>query len=253
MARFQKIGALIPVRMSASRLPGKPLRDVAGKTALERVADRARACRYAGSVTIATTIDPADDELARFAADRGLGVYRGSVNDVLRRMTEAAVAEGLDCVVEVDGDDLLCSTEYMDRGVELIEAEGADWVSFGGLPIGATPNILRTAALERAVALKPYDDTATGFFRFLSESGHFAVRKPEVTDPRHRHERVRMTLDYPQDLEFFAAVYRELDALGRPWSFEDLVALLSRKPALVELNQGLENAYKAHFEAGISR
>jgi spore coat polysaccharide biosynthesis protein SpsF (cytidylyltransferase family) len=155
-------------------------------------------------------------------------------------------------VVEVDGDDLLCASEYMDRGVELLRAENADLVHYQGLPIGATPNILRASALKRAVEIKTIDDTATGFFRVLTESGQFKVLQPQADDPSHLHARVRMTLDYEQDLEFFTAVYRELDG-STGWSFADLVALLKRRPELVEINQGLDELYRAHFAAGIKR
>jgi spore coat polysaccharide biosynthesis protein SpsF (cytidylyltransferase family) len=250
--RAHVIGGLIPVRSGASRLPGKPLRDVAGKSALARVAARAAACRYVSRVIVATTVEPADDALAAAATALGLGVYRGPVDDVLRRLAEAAAAHGLDVVVEVDGDDLLCAPEYMDRGVELLEREGADLVHFEGLPIGATPNVLRTSALAHAVAIKDYEDTATGFFRVITESGQFKVLRPRADDPAHLHETVRMTLDYPQDLAFFSAVFAELDQMTQP-SFADLIALLRRRPDLVALNQGLDAAYQAHFAAGLRR
>jgi spore coat polysaccharide biosynthesis protein SpsF len=247
-----RIGAIIPYRMAASRLPGKPLADVAGKTALDRVVDRARGCKYVSAVGIATTIEETDDPILEAARERGLLVFRGSVKDVLARFAEAAGAFGFDVIVEVDGDDLLCSSEYMDRGVEHSIATAADLVSYKGLPIGATPNILTREALERAVREKSQSDTQTGFFRFLTESGRFKIEQPVVDNPAHRHETVRMTLDYPEDLAFFSAVYRELDK--KPdWTFTDLVALLHARPDLVALNQGLDAAYKAHFEAGISR
>ena len=61
-----------------------------------------------------------------------------------------------------------------------------------------------------------------------------------------------MTLDYPQDLAFFRAVYAELDR--RPgWDFATLVELLHAQPELVALNAGLDEAYQAHFRAGISQ
>lgn len=247
-----KIGAIIPYRMSASRLPGKPLADVAGKAALDRVVDRARACKYVRAVGIATTTEATDDPLVEAATARGLQVFRGSVKDVLRRLAEAARAFDVELVVEIDGDDLLCSSEYMERGVEHALATGADVVTFKGLPIGATPNILRRDALERAVTEKAIEDTATGFFRFLIESGRYKIEQPVVDDPLHHHATARMTLDYPQDLAFFSAVYRELDQ--RPdWTFADLVSLFDARPDLVALNQGLEAAYKAHFEAGLTR
>lgn len=248
---IRSIGGIIPVRLSASRLPGKAMRDVAGKSALERVASQIRRCARVTKIVVATTIDVADDPLAAFAESLGLDVFRGAVDDVLRRLADAATHSGFDAVVEVDGDDLLCAHEYMYRGLEVLECEDADMVTFAGLPIGATPNVLRTSALVRAVALKNYRDTSTGFFRFLTESGKFKIVKPEVTDPRHKHSTVRMTLDYPQDLEFFSAAWREMDAVGPQWNLADLISMLNRRPDLVALNQGLEAIYAEHFTAGL--
>jgi len=248
----ETVGAVIPYRMAASRLPGKPLRDVAGRTALERVVDRARAAACVTTVVVATTRETTDDPLATFAGELGLTVHRGSTEDVLARLAGAAEQAGLDVVVEIDGDDLLCASEYMDRGVAVLREERADMVSFRGLPTGATPNVLRTGALRRAVEAKSYADTQTGFFRFLRESGLFRIVEPEIADERHRHAAARMTLDYDEDLAFFSAVYAELDALGRPFDLADVVALLRRRPELVEINRGMDERYRAHFDAGLA-
>jgi spore coat polysaccharide biosynthesis protein SpsF len=245
------VGAIIPYRMTASRLPGKPLADVSGRSALERVVDRVRASRFGERVCIATTTDPTDDILVDYAKQRGLVAFRGSVNDVLARLTGAAQALDVELVLEVDGDDLLCSSEYMNEGIALAGRTGADFVSFLGLPIGATPNIIRLDALERACREKSSLDTSTGFFRFILE-GSYKVERPVVARPDHLHDGVRMTLDYAEDLSFFRTVYAALDRQPG-WSFADLVVLLRTKPELVAINQGLDEAYKKHFEAGSSR
>ena len=226
--------------------------DIAGKSALERVASQILRCARVKKIVVATTIESADDPLAALAVSLGLQVFRGSVDDVLKRLSDAAVHAGFDAVVEVDGDDLLCAYEYMARGLQILERQEADMVTFAGLPVGATPNVLRTSALVRAVAMKDYADTSTGFFRFITGSGKFKVLKPEATHPGHRHPAARMTLDYPQDLEFFRTVWHELDAIGPDWTFEQLISLLHRRPDLVALNQGLEQIYARHFAEGLA-
>jgi spore coat polysaccharide biosynthesis protein SpsF (cytidylyltransferase family) len=145
----------------------------------------------------------------------------------------------------------LCAPEYMDQGVDYLLENNSDFVSYTGLPLGATPNILRTSALERAVREKPHDDTSTGFFRYLEQSGSFRVDKVAVDEPAHRHATVRMTLDYPEDLAFFRAVFAILDQPGHTGSLTELVALLQARPELVDINQGLDEAYRAHFDAGL--
>jgi spore coat polysaccharide biosynthesis protein SpsF (cytidylyltransferase family) len=128
-----------------------------------------------------------------------------------------------------------------------------DYLSFTGLPLGITPSILRTEALERAMKIKPPSDTSTGFFRFLQESGQFQVAKVAANNPAHRHPTARLTLDYPQDLIFFSEVYRVLDERGGGWDLAGLVALLHDRPDFVALNQGLDEAYWQHFETGVTK
>src|SRR5690348_3467254 len=48
---------LIPARMAASRLPGKPLADIAGKPMIEHVVDRAISAKL-GPVIVATDSEP---------------------------------------------------------------------------------------------------------------------------------------------------------------------------------------------------
>ena len=76
---------IIPARYASSRLPGKPLLDVAGKTLIERVYDCARASG-AEHVIVAT-----DDERIRAAVE----AFGGTVC-----MTSAAHASGTDRIAE---------------------------------------------------------------------------------------------------------------------------------------------------------
>lgn len=77
---------IIPARYASSRLPGKPLLDVAGKTLIERVHDCARASG-AERVIVAT-----DDDRIRAAVE----AFGGTVC-----MTSAAHASGTDRLAEV--------------------------------------------------------------------------------------------------------------------------------------------------------
>src|SRR5207247_9164303 len=61
------IVAIIPARYASTRLPGKPLSDIHGKTLIERVHERARAARTLDRIRVAT-----DDERIAAAA-RGFG------------------------------------------------------------------------------------------------------------------------------------------------------------------------------------
>ena len=98
---------LIPARYASTRLPGKPLMDIAGKPLVVRVAERAQASG-ADRIVIAT-----DDERIRAAAEQhGFDAILTHANHATGtdRLAEAAVALELDdkaIVVNVQGDEPL--------------------------------------------------------------------------------------------------------------------------------------------------
>ncbi len=243
------IGAVIPYRMRASRLPGKPLLDVSGKPALVRVVERARACRPIGPIVIATTCEAEDDILCTVAAGEGLRVHRGSSDDVLGRLAGAAAE--MDWVVEIDGDDLLCAPEYMELGLRSLQERQLDYVHFDGLPLGLSPSVLRGAALQEAARSKGDSDSSTGIFRYLWESGDFRCAKL-ATDAGHAVPGARLTLDYEADLQVFRAVYAKLDQQPG-WGLMELLHLLRTRSDLLALNQGLDEVYWRHFAEGVRR
>jgi 3-deoxy-manno-octulosonate cytidylyltransferase (CMP-KDO synthetase) len=107
---------LIPARYASTRLPGKPLLDVAGKPLVIRVAERAR---HSGAqrIVIAT-----DDERIRATADaHGVEAILTRVDHRTGtdRLAEASLALGLDddaIVVNVQGDEPLLEPPLI-RGV----------------------------------------------------------------------------------------------------------------------------------------
>ena len=107
---------LIPARYASTRLPGKPLADIAGKPMIVRVAERA-AGSGATRVVVAT-----DDERVRAAvADHGntACMTRADHPTGTDRLAEAAAALGLaadEIVVNVQGDEPLLDAALI-RGV----------------------------------------------------------------------------------------------------------------------------------------
>src|SRR5260370_41681804 len=94
---------LIPARYASTRLPGKPLLDIAGKPMVVRVAERAQASG-AERVVVAT-----DDERVRAAAaQHGVEAVltRGNHATGTDRLAEAAIQINVDhpaSVVNVEG------------------------------------------------------------------------------------------------------------------------------------------------------
>src|SRR5579862_7162738 len=96
--------AIIQARMGSSRLPGKVLTDIGGRTMLERVVTRAARAHRLDAVVVATTTDSRDDAVVRECERLGFPSFRGSENDVLDRYYGAARAFEAETVVRITSD-----------------------------------------------------------------------------------------------------------------------------------------------------
>lgn len=109
-----KIACIIPSRYASTRLPGKPLRMIAGKTLVRRVYERAVLATLPDIVIVATDHKDIEREVCSFdghvvmtSADHPTGTDR-----------LAEVAENLpdyDIIVNVQGDEPLIDPEVIDR------------------------------------------------------------------------------------------------------------------------------------------
>lgn len=129
--------AIIPARYGSSRVPGKPLADIGGKTMIERVYERALLAASLERVIVAT-----DDERIRdvFAAKDNV-----AKNDVV--MTDpnhesgsdriAEVARGMDCgiIVNIQGDLPLLEPGLVDRLVASLREDTTLEMSTCAVPV----------------------------------------------------------------------------------------------------------------------
>ncbi len=92
-----------PSRYASSRLPGKPLIDLCGKTMLERVYERAVAANVFSRVIIATDDHRIYDAAKKFGAD--VVMTRADHPDGSSRVAEVARGIDTDYVINIQGDE----------------------------------------------------------------------------------------------------------------------------------------------------
>ncbi|MFO1325464.1 MAG: 3-deoxy-manno-octulosonate cytidylyltransferase [Burkholderiales bacterium] len=149
---------LIPARYASTRLPGKPLADIAGKPMVVRVAERAQKSG-ATRVVVAT-----DDERVRDAvAAHGFAVCmtRADHPTGTDRLAEAAAALGLaddEIVVNVQGDEPLLDPALMRAMVALLDRHADAAIATACHPIADAaeafnPNVVKVALDAKGFAL----------------------------------------------------------------------------------------------------
>lgn len=235
-----RVVASIEARMGSSRLPGKVLSDVGGAPALTRLVQRLRRCERLDGIVVATSGAPGDDAIERWARAEGVACFRGSEDDVLARVVGAQRSQGSDVVVEITGDSVLTDPQVVDLGVETFLGNDCDVVANvrePSFPQGADVQVFRLADLEeveRTVADPAVREHVSLHFYEHPE----LYRTIHLYAPaRWRGPDVRLQLDYPDDLRFVDELWSRLAPVhGEAFGLDEIMELLRREPALLELN-----------------
>jgi spore coat polysaccharide biosynthesis protein SpsF len=231
---------IIQARFNSSRLRGKVLMDLRGRTVLARVIERVARTRGLDAMVVATTTRDDDDATAAEAARLGASVFRGAEHDPLGRYAGAALQSRAGTVVRVTADCPLFDPDVLSDMLVRWNDSRRDRPSpdyFSNcrprtFPRGLDAEIFTAAALRHADAhaTSPYDREHVT--PYIIESGRF--RLDNHTAPAD-HSHHRWTLDTAEDWAFVDAVYGELGGAAH-FTTADVLALLERRPDLVALN-----------------
>lgn len=234
-----KIVAIIQARVGSSRLPGKVLKPIEGRSMLARVVERVHRSRHVSDVLVATTDLAVDDAIVAECEKCAVQVSRGDQDDVLDRYHRAAQLAEADVVVRITSDCPLIDPEITDRTVESFLEFSPDYASNAlerTYPRGLDTEVISFQALTRAwrTAHKSYErEHVTPYIYEHPEEFKLISVKANRDYSFHR-----WTVDTPEDLEFIRAVYGHLNQAGC-FSWRDVLELLERQPELIGLNSSV--------------
>ena len=242
------VGYLITARLKSTRLPKKLLREVEGKPILAHMLDRLKLARKVDRIVICTSPDPQDAPLMDIAKENNVGCYCGDPDDVIARLSGAVEENGFDYVLNITGDCPFVDPVYVDRIVEAYERTGADLIRVFDLPHGTFSYGIRPEALTKILEIKKSNDTEV-WGRYFTDTDLFHVYDLPVENVFHRKPHLRMTLDYPEDLAFFEAVFEHLYEEGSVFSLDDILRLLEEHPEIIELNRDCGDRFRKRFNS----
>ena len=107
------IVAIIPARFGSSRLPGKPLSDILGKTLVQRVHERARLARLPDRLLVATEDERIAEAVRAFGGE--VVMTRSSHQTGTDRIAEVAASLDANIFVNVQGDEPLLDPLMIDE------------------------------------------------------------------------------------------------------------------------------------------
>lgn len=233
-------GIISQARMTSTRLPGKVLMKIGGKTLLEYHIER---LRWSGlPLVVATTVNQADDPIVEACDQLGIPTFRGDENDVLSRYHEAIDKFGFDPIVRVTSDCPLIDGWMIGEAVKKYTEAKTPWLYASNClertyPRGFDFEIFSRDMIDEAFQkahstperehVTPYlHQNLHGKTQFLS-----LTRSPDLSG-------FRLTVDEPDDFKMIERLILGFACAGKPEN--EITEILLQNPELRKINSHIE-------------
>ncbi len=199
--------AIIQARSGSSRLPGKVLKNIEGRSAIWHMLNRVSKSSILDEIIVATTIGLEDVPIVKEVSSLGYRVFVGSSEDVLDRYYQAARLLSPEYVVRLTADCPLLDPKVIDEGIRSMDDAADDLAMLSEtFPDGEDIEVVRFSVLERA-----WKEA-----RLASEREHVTLyikNHPELFELQDYTCKLgnlngeRWTLDESEDLELIRRVF----------------------------------------------
>jgi len=235
-----KTAFLITARLKSTRLQKKILLEVAGKPLIVHMLDRIKRALTIDKIIICTSTNPQDDPLEEIAGQEQVSCFRGSEEDVLVRLLEAAQSHGLKYFANITADCPMMDPLLIDRAVLEYQKTNVDLLKYddsnADLPFDCY--LIKVSALEKVCLQKKETDTEA-WFKHFSSNPDLKVGNIDIED-EYRHKTLKTSLDYPEDYDFIKCVFAELYRQDTVFSILEIIDLVKRRPDILNINANSE-------------
>lgn len=236
-----KVVCIVQARMGSTRLSGKVLKKICGKTVLEHDIDRLRRIKNINEIVIATTTLEKDTAIIEMCKSLGAKYFRGSEEDVLSRYYYAAKENNADVVVRVTSDCPLIDFEISENIIKyyIDNKSKYDYVSNTidrTYPRGLDTEVFSFKVLERAfkeaVSLRDKEHVTP----YIWDNPNIFRLAQYKNDKDYSH--LRWTLDTEEDFDLINKIYNLLyPNMNSKFKFTNILNIYREYPELYEINR----------------
>ena len=231
---------IVQARMNSSRLSGKVLKTVLGKTLLEYQLERLNRVVNVDKIIVATTDQSIDDSIVELCDRLSISTCRGSELDVLRRYAEAAQMYGSSTVVRITSDCPLIDPALINRTIDFYRSSGLDYVSIDHTvyPRGMDIEVFSRDMLDTAnhKAIQPTErEHVTPYFYQNPELFSIGTYTEAIQASQYR-----LTVDTPEDFQLIQVLLENIYPENNTFSLYDVLAYLQDNPKLIDINKHIQ-------------
>lgn len=246
------ITATIQARMGSKRLPGKVLREIAGKPLLLWQVERLRCSRLIDRIVIATSTSSQDDSIVNFCTNNCIDYYRGSEDDVLSRIANLIDDLDIDLHVECFGDSPLIDPQIIDEfiGFYLKNAANIDYLTNTlktTYPPGMEVSVYSGEVLQKVNSLISADDPLREHVGFNITRFKKLFKLKNLEAPKNfNYPDIYLEVDTQDDFTLVQNIILNLHNKNKDYfSLVEILNYLHEKPDLAGVNRAVHRRWKS--------
>lgn len=238
-----KVICVVQARVGSTRLPGKVLKEICGKSVLQHVIERLGRVKIIDDLIIATTELETDDQIVDECLKLDVKYFRGSEKDVLSRYYLAAKKNQADVVVRVTSDCPLIDPETVEKIIDcyLMNREVNDYVSNTidrTFPRGLDAEVFSFVSLEKSFlsATKEYErEHVTPYIYQHPDEFKIFQYKNEID-----YSDYRWTLDTEEDFQVIKIIYEALYEGNQKFDFAEILDFVQKNHYINDINKDIQ-------------
>lgn len=235
------IVAIIEARMNSSRLPGKVLMKAAGIPMLKHLVDRLKKVKLIDEIVIATTTNPKDIEIINFSKKKKIKFYKGSEEDVMSRVIEAAEKVNADLIVEITGDCPIVDTSLVSQMINIFLNNNVDYVNnvdIRSYPDGMDVQVFKLETLKRSSVLTNNQKDREHVTLHIRKNPQLFSRINVVAPDELFWPKLGLTLDEYEDFILLKKIIENFFAKKKEnFSCRDVLDFLNENEELLKINK----------------
>ncbi|MFH1979276.1 MAG: GNAT family N-acetyltransferase [Patescibacteria group bacterium] len=233
-----KIGIIIQTRMSSTRLPGKVMKKLAGKEVLWHVIERCKKCELVDAIIVATSTEHSDDKIEDFCKKNDVEVFRGDLNNVLKRYYQCALKHNLDYIIRVTSDCPFVDPAIIDESIRLLAGNQNRKVVYVSnvlnktFPEGLASEVFTFSALKKASKNAKEDEEKEHVTPYIRKN----LKTTSCSVDRSYWGDFRLTLDEPKDYKLIKILYNKFYKRGCIVDVKQVIKFLRNNPGTASIN-----------------
>ena len=233
--------AVIEARIFSSRLPGKVMMPLNGIPMLEHIINRVKNSKKLDHIILASTTAKEDDLLQFLGRNLGIEVYRGSRNNVIKRILGATIKYSNSILIQITGDNPFIESKIIDKAITVMERKNVDYVCNHlprEVPIGCEVRVYKRESLEKLsqINLPSYHKSNVTSI-FYENIKSYKIMNID-TEKEFMGKNYRLTVDEVNDYILADTIYKKLYK-GNYISLASVIKYLSLNKKISQINSSV--------------